>query len=257
MFAYYYSESLTLAPEIGIALLGGILPACIWLFFWLTEDSAHPEPRMRLVKTFAAGAAATIASLVLEYVASFVISWVTGRPASLTPDASGMISLGWVSIFVLVIWAAIEEVTKFIAARNVALISPDDDEPIDPLIYMITAALGFAAMENTLFIISSALQGGITTGIESADLRFIGASLVHTIASGTLGAFMSFSFYKSHRSRILYLVMGLVSATALHALFNLAIIKADRNIIGPFGLVWIAVIFLIYMFERVKALHKS
>jgi len=249
-------EFLVVTYQILIALLAGVLPACVWLYFWLTEDE-HPEPRMRLFRTFAAGVGAAVASVFLEYGVSYLVQYLTGQPSFLAPNADGSITLGFIPILVLVIWVAIEEVTKFLAARNVALTSPDDDEPVDPLIYMITAALGFAAMENTLYIVSTILQSGITDGLLSANLRFMGATLAHTISSGTLGAFMSFSFYKSRRARVFYIALGLVAATALHALFNLAIIKADRNIIGPFGLVWVCVIILIYVFDRVKKLRKG
>ena len=220
--------------------------------FWLTEDSDHPEPQLRLLKTFGAGALAALASIVLEN----IVSQVSGISTP-TNNGDSSIFLTFGSIVVVIIWAAIEETTKFIAARNVALITPDDDEPLDPLIYMITAALGFAAMENTLFLISPLIHQGITAGIVSVNLRFLGATLVHTISSGVLGLFMSFCFYSQRTKRTVYIVLGLIAATTLHALFNLAIIKADRNIIPIFGLVWMCVIVLLYMIEKVKALHKN
>ncbi len=51
-------------------------------------------------------------------------------------------------------WAFIEEITKFLAAYVTVLRRAEDDEPIDPVIYMVTTALGFAAAENTLFLLS-------------------------------------------------------------------------------------------------------
>ncbi len=38
--------------------------------------------------------------------------------------------------------------------------SQDDDEPIDPSIYMITTALGFAAVENVLFLMQAQVKSG-------------------------------------------------------------------------------------------------
>ena len=51
------------------------------------------------------------------------------------------------------LWAAlVEEVVKFMAIRFMILNDPEFDEPVDAMIYMITASLGFAAIENILFI---------------------------------------------------------------------------------------------------------
>ena len=47
------------------ALLGGILPALIWLAFWLREDYKHPEPRGLILRTFLLGMGAVI--LVLPF----------------------------------------------------------------------------------------------------------------------------------------------------------------------------------------------
>ena len=38
------------------ALLGGVIPTLLWLWFWLREDRAHPEPLGLLFLTFLAGA---------------------------------------------------------------------------------------------------------------------------------------------------------------------------------------------------------
>ena len=42
------------------ALLGGILPALVWLAFWLREDYKHPEPRGLVFRTFIFGMIAVI-----------------------------------------------------------------------------------------------------------------------------------------------------------------------------------------------------
>ena len=112
------------------AALGGLLPALLWLWFWLKEDSRCPEPRLLIIATFIAGMIAVPIVLPLEqYVESF---------------ASGTIAL--------TLWAAIEEIFKYIAALVVVLWRKVVNEPIDAVIYMITVALGFAALENALFL---------------------------------------------------------------------------------------------------------
>src|SRR3989344_4852454 len=101
----------------------------------------------------------------------------------------------------MVVWAGIEEFLKYGAAFVVAFhairINKNKyiDEPVDPLIYMITAALGFAALENTLFLINPLLGGDALSGILTGNLRFIGASLLHVLASGVVGLAPGLGFY--------------------------------------------------------------
>ncbi|OYV27065.1 MAG: hypothetical protein B7W98_02600, partial [Parcubacteria group bacterium 20-58-5] len=54
---------------------------------------------------------------------------------------------------ILVGWATIEEVLKYLAAAVFILWRSAVDEAPDYVIYMITVALGFAAAENMLFLI--------------------------------------------------------------------------------------------------------
>src|SRR3989344_2100149 len=49
-----------------LALLGGVLPALFWLWFWLREDRLHPEPRRIILECFVLGGAGAFLALVLE-----------------------------------------------------------------------------------------------------------------------------------------------------------------------------------------------
>ncbi|MEK7558273.1 MAG: PrsW family glutamic-type intramembrane protease, partial [Patescibacteria group bacterium] len=116
-----------------IALTGGILPALLWLWFWLKEDM-NPEPRGLLLLSFLGGMAVVIVVLPIE---KFAYSELKD------------------GILLITAWSAIEEVAKYGAAYFIALKTRFLDEPMDYVIYMITVALGFAALENTLFLIST------------------------------------------------------------------------------------------------------
>ena len=43
------------SPALFIAILGGVLPALVWLAFWLLEDRCEPEPKRYLLGTFIVG----------------------------------------------------------------------------------------------------------------------------------------------------------------------------------------------------------
>ena len=178
------------STDVFLAFVAGLLPALLWLWFWLKEDS-HPEPRQVLILTFLAGMMMAVVALFLEQFALFAVN-----------KTFKSFSPAFVSIFLLFVWATIEEIAKYKAAKSVALRLPSFDEPIDAIVYMITAALGFASLENTLFIIKSLSGGEIFDGIDTSGIRFIGATLLHVATSAIVGASIAFSFFEN----FLYLV---------------------------------------------------
>jgi RsiW-degrading membrane proteinase PrsW (M82 family) len=217
--------------------LGGILPAIFWLWFWLKEDKEHPEPRRLIIRTFIAGMIAV--PLVIPFQA-----WVKN-----TIDNA---------LLVVILWAAIEEILKLLAAYSAGLSTLEDDEPIDPIIYMITAALGFAAVENALFILTPLQSGHVAFSVITDNLRFVGAMLLHIVASASIGVSLGLSFYKKRLSKIIHCLIGLGIATALHSAFNFFIITSNGN--GTFAVfytLWIGIIILVFCFEKVKAVRKN
>jgi len=73
------------------------------------------------------------------------------------------------------------------------------DEPIDYAIYLITGALGFAAVENILFLIEPALQQDISFIIETGTLRFLGATVLHSVLAAILGIIVWFLYSQVKR----------------------------------------------------------
>lgn len=214
-----------------IAVLGGILPALLWLAFWLMEDRCDPEPKRYIFFSFVAGMAAVVFVLPVE--------------RSLAPYLSGA--------QLLFAWAALEEVFKFGAAYVAALRFRVFDEPLDGVIYLVTAALGFSALENVFFLLTPAMDGDLLRTIVTGDLRFIGASLLHTLASATIGISLALSFYKSVGLRRIAALIGVILAVALHTTFNFFILRggSDSTFV-VFLTIWLGIVALLFAIEQVK-----
>jgi RsiW-degrading membrane proteinase PrsW (M82 family) len=221
-----------MAP-LGYALVGGILPALFWLWFWLREDKLHPEPRGHLLMVFLGGMAAVALVYPLQRLAF---------------DAFGL------TASTLFLWASAEELAKYIVVAVLVLYTVDYDEPVDALIYMITAALGFAALENALFILSPLLEGDLARGISTTNMRFIGASMLHVVSSGILGYAIGSQFFSGKVMKMTWRILGLSVAIGLHTLFNLFII-GDTNgskTFLAFSVIWMMAIVVLILFEKVK-----
>lgn len=222
---------------LAYALIAGILPSLIWLWFWLKEDNLHPEPRGVVAMSFIAGAISVVIAIILEQFVQENFSDETLR---------------------YIIWASIEEVVKFGAVSLVAFHANILDEPIDGMIYCITVALGFAALENAFFIFSPLHAGQISTSIVTGNLRFIGATLVHVVSSASIGFMVGLTYYRGIFSKTIGIIFGIILAITLHACFNLAIIDGTAmTTLKVFGWVWCAVVILIILFEEVKAVHPK
>src|SRR3989338_305926 len=218
-----------------IAIAGGIFPALAWLWFWLREDSEHPEPRYLIALAFLAG---MISVAVVIPIQKFAAGFLTG------------------TVIIFTAWSVIEEVVKYLAARLTVLRRREDDEPIDPVIYMVTVALGFAAIENTLFLLSPLAGNTLVETVMTGNLRFLGATLLHVLSSAVIGVMIALSFYRGERARIHFAWIGVILAALLHSTFNFLILTvSEEHLLRTFSLVWIGVIVLLAVLEYVKRIH--
>ena len=220
----------------AIAFVAGLIPAIFWVWFWLREDSLKPEPYFLIAITFIAGMAVVPLALPLQRFA-----------LEIYPDSNVMFT-----------WVIIEELLKYAVALAIVFWNREVDEPIDMVIYLIVIALGFAALENALFVFNPLMIGDYFNSALTGGFRFLGATLLHVLASGTIGMFLAFTYYKSKMVQMVAGTIGLFVAIVLHALFNFFIMGASgTTILGVFLFVWIGIIILFLLFERVKMLERN
>lgn len=225
------------ASALTYAILSGLLPSFIWLWFWLREDHQHPEPPSLLVACFFGGLAAVIAAVFAE---KYIASIYTDPTIRYT------------------LWAMVEEVFKFIVVAVIALRAQANDEPIDAMVYCIVTALGFAALENALFIMGPLSGGEIAKSIVTGNMRFMGATLLHIVSSASVGFTLGYMFYHGKLAKILAAVIGLCGAIAIHVAFNLSIVEASpADTLKTFSWIWGAVVILIILFEEVKVVRPK
>jgi RsiW-degrading membrane proteinase PrsW (M82 family) len=279
------------------ALLGGIVPALFWLWFWIREDRLKPEPKSALLSAFFGGIIAVLLALFFELVIYYLLADASS-PVELKGPSFFWIPLQnlaerynlidwqinfWNKIYdyinnlnfsfakiidikkaflVIIIAPIVEELLKLLLAYNICLRRKVNDEPIDASIYMLTTALGFAAVETALILTEPLGKGHLLDSLIASNFRSVGPMLIHLISSATLGLFIGLAFYKSRPKKILYLILGLISAIILHALFNFFIILNDttHNItyfwtacLGT----WVLVVAILVFFERVKKVARK
>jgi len=225
----------------AIAFVSGLVPALFWLWFWLREDKEKPEPYLLIALAFIGGMMVVPLALPMQKLICVLYNNGICQPATLN---------------MVFMWVIIEETLKYSAALLMILWNKAVDEPIDVIIYMIVIALGFASLENALFIFNPLNAGDYLSSAHTGFFRFLGPTLLHVLASGTVGAMLAIAFYKKNSVKLLYGSIGLFIAIVLHALFNFFIMGASgETILGVFLFVWIGVIALFIIFEKVKIIE--
>ncbi len=220
----------------AISFLAGLIPALFWVWFWLREDSRKPEPYFLIAISFIAGMAVVPMALPLQKIA---IDLYSGTQ-------------------MMVVWVIVEELMKYAVALALVFWNREVDEPIDMVIYMVVVALGFAALENALFIFNPLIAGDLTGSAVTGSFRFLGATLLHVLASGTVGVFLALAYYRSKIVQVLAGTLGLFIAIVLHALFNFFIMDASGGtILTVFLFVWMGIIILFLLFEKIKILEHN
>ncbi|MDP3778714.1 MAG: PrsW family intramembrane metalloprotease [bacterium] len=225
-------------------LLLTFLPPLLWLLFYLREDR-HPEPKSLLLLTFIGGMLSVIVAIVGE---CLLVQAIDGGSCEQGIDYAGQ------NAFTLFLGIAfIEEYVKYLVVKFLVLRRRDFDEPVDGMIYMITAALGFAAIENALFIFPLFSQS-VVLGLEVTTNRFLGANLLHALSSAIVGFFLARAWFSPHRHH--FIAIGVVAASTLHALFNYLILirgNASEGVIYLFLLLALMAVVVFIDFERLRA----
>jgi len=196
-----------------ILIIFALLPSLIWLLFFLKKD-ANPESKEMILKVFLWGMLATL---------PIISFYLLAELFDLTKDISRIISSSPLTIilYYFVGIALIEEVLKYLVVSGKVLKSSELDEPPDVMLYMIIAALGFAALENILYLFRPETISEI---FWTNLFRFLAPVFGHALWSGTLGYFLALSFYEP-RQKLKLLTIGFSLAVFLHAAFNYVIIK--------------------------------
>jgi RsiW-degrading membrane proteinase PrsW (M82 family) len=206
--------------------LFAILPSFLWLNFYLREDQ-RPEPKLMVLKVFLFGMAIAFLALSIEIV---LISGIESIKLS-----EKIVSL----IKIFFVTALVEEFLKFLVVREAVFESKELDEPVDCMIYMIIAGLGFAATENMLllFPLKSEIFGKL---FQISFLRFVSATFLHALSSAVVGFFIGLSFFRKEK-RLKLISLGLLIAICLHGFYNFFIIEFGER----FGLSLSAILILI------------
>ena len=203
----------------------GFAPGLFWLWYFRRKDDLEPEPRHVLLRVFGLGALSTGLILLLRPVLEAAIP----NPGGMTGDA----------IDAFVITALPEEMAKLLAFILGVWFSKEFDEPLDGIMYGVAAGLGFASVENVLYVAR-------TGTVQVVVLRAFTATLGHAAISGSLGFFFGLARFSRGGKRFVLMGTGIALAVALHGFYDFFLIPGwgDWSLVSLLGFLPLALVLL-------------
>jgi RsiW-degrading membrane proteinase PrsW (M82 family) len=195
-------------PFLAVLSAVSVIPALL-LVWYIRRQDTDPEPVGTLAVTFVLG------GLLASFAA--LINTATGTVFRSIPV------VGSVLLFFLVVGPG-EELVKWLAIRLYAFERPEFDAVIDGAMYGAAAGLGFATIENVIYIGQNALvairNGGpvLAATIPTTVARSL-AGPGHVLYSAFAGYYLGLAkFNEEHYGPLV--VKGLLVAALLHASYN-------------------------------------
>lgn len=180
-----------------------LIPSLFWIFVAARFiDRKNPEPLKEIVKVFLGGCLITLPVFILVQSAKYILGQF------ILPD------LFYILLLSFMVDGLIEEIGKFFVLKDGICNKGCFDEPLDGLVYGVTVAMGFAFVENILYLAFAKP--------ELIILRFITPTLMHALATGIVGYHLYLAKFKkvSPFKKKLYVFSGLLIAVVFHGLFN-------------------------------------
>lgn len=182
----------------GLLLLA-LAPVVVILIYIYVKDKYEKEPIGLLVKNFLLGA---IVSIIITVVLGFAANIIF--PVTDEKD----IFQQFVKAFFVV--ALVEEFSKYIIVKYYSQKKTDFNEPFDGIVYAVVVSMGFAALENVLYV----YQYGVATGLT----RAFTAVPAHATFGILMGYFMGKAKFSDNRVK--YNLLGLLIATLFHGAYD-------------------------------------
>ena len=201
-------------------LILAILPISFFAGWIYLKDRYEKEPPLKLIKYFLLGILVSIFAIILELYFSKLNIF------------SGILGYIYTAFFVA---AFTEEVVKSIILIPILLRDNDFNEKLDGIIYSIFLSLGFATVENIIYLMRErldlSLELGITRGLISIPS--------HVMFAITMGYYISkYKFAKEDSEKNKYLIYAIIIPILLHGVFDFILMIGYR---------WAIIVFIVYI----------
>jgi protease PrsW len=218
-----------------------LVPALLWLGYFYLQDRHEPEPKEFVLGVYLLGA--FVAWPLARYTQGLWPSMPVGGP--LSPKAV---------FFAIVPGGLAQELAKYLVVRYSVYMSDEFDEPMDGIVYMMAAGIGFATAENWHAI---GAAGG-TIFLATGTMNVVVATLAHGCFAGVLGYALGIAHWTGAARRGPVILVGLFIAATLNGVFQLVDgqVRVSGMTVEPWRSVAFAALFAAAVFAGTYALMR-
>ena len=194
-------------PILSFAL--AVIPALLLVRYYYRQDRARPEPKGLVTKVFLYGVLSALVAVPLELL-------VSQFQRAFDPRSI------WYSLFkAFIVAGLVEEYLKLTVVRLTAYRTAAFDEVMDGVVYTVVAGMGFACLENILYVMGGSLG--------TALVRAFTAVPLHAVASGLMGYSLGLArFAASPGAQQALIIRGLLTAVGIHGLYDFLLFVAPQ-----------------------------
>ena len=227
--------------QITLILISALTPVAVLLWYIYRKDKVQPEPTKWLLKAFGFG--------VLSMFLSFVFSVPACLLLGMGMDANTYSSIREAFADAFVFAAIPEELAKFIMLWLLLRKNPHFDEKFDGIVYAVCIGMGFAGIENVMYLAGGIEDGSwIRIGISRA-LFSIPGHFFFAVLMGYYYSLYHFGIDRSPKAKAMILVAPILA----HGLFDgiLFCMNVDE------GLALICLFLFLYFFNKLRKKVKE
>ncbi len=217
-----------------------ILPSVVLIAYTYSRDTAEKEPLSLLFRLFRGGALTVVSAIVLGAVLEAVFEEV------IEPD-----TLAWLIVDNFLMTALVEEGGKYFVLKRVTWRSPAFDYVFDGIVYAVVVSLGFATVENILYL----LDGDLSTAVMRAVFSVPGHAIDGIYMGSFYGLAKRFESTGHPRKCRANLRHALWVPVLIHGFYDFCLSAGDDFLIGVF-LVF-EIVITILAFRRVRKFSRE
>ena len=227
--------------QITLILISALTPVAVLLWYIYRKDKVQPEPTKWLLKAFGFGVLSTFLSFVFSVPACLLLGM------EMDANTYSSISEAFADAFVL---AAIpEELAKLIMLWLLFRKNPHFDERFDGIVYAVCIGMGFAGIENVMYL-AGGIEDGSWIGIGISRALFsIPGHFFFAVLMGYYYSLYHFGIDRSPKAKAMILVAPILA----HGLFDgiLFCMNVDE------GLALICLFLFLYFFNKLRKKVKE
>ena len=214
-----------------------IFPPIFLILLIYKLDKHEKEPLEIIAKVFMLGCLTVIPVLLFEGIAKGIFD-VGLVENILSATGSGLLGSDNIQLLLYVVFgiAIIEEYFKYLVLTRYAYKTEAFNEPMDGIVYGVVASLGFALIENLMYVFS------YDDGFYVAIGRMFSAIPAHALMGVIMGYYVGKAKFSPNNEKGLML-KGLIAATILHSVYDYFLFLG--NGLGIFAFVSLIVSFFI------------